>query len=126
MTSISQSIIKAKSEVLNKLQIDGQKLIQIKQAFVDSDILDQKIKENKDNITKKEFENDVIKEVGRVHFNEEWYILVKREKSPLIKEAVFFINENKLDEGAKIFLNNYVPTNQVTLYCSNTPEMDKF
>ena len=39
-TQISEALVSAKSEVIGKLQMDGAKLNQIKQAFVDSSILE--------------------------------------------------------------------------------------
>ena len=39
-TQISEALVSTKSEVIGKLQMDGAKLNQIKQAFVDSSILE--------------------------------------------------------------------------------------
>ena len=64
--------------------------------------------------------------MGRVHFNGKWYLLVKREKTPLAQDQIFFITEDRLDEAAKIFLNQYIPTNDIAVYTQSTPEMDKF
>lgn len=54
-TQISEALVSAKNEVIGKLQMDGVRLNQIKQAFVDSSILEQKITESRKNVTKADF-----------------------------------------------------------------------
>mgnify|MGYP006099600749 CR=1 FL=1 len=68
----------------------------------------------------------MVQEVGRVHFDGKWYLLVKREKTPLAQDSIFFITEDRLDAAAKIFLNQYIPSNDIAVYTQSTPEMDKF
>ena len=67
--------------MLQQLTIDAKKLNEVKKAFVDTQILMKKLQDSQHKKTEAHFKNELIKEVGRVNFCGERYLLIQRHQS---------------------------------------------